>query len=180
MSLKTTSRSPILRLVYAAVCLALCLTLPFLTGQVPRIGSMLCPMHLPVLLAGFVCGPWWALAVGLVAPLLRHLLLTMPPLTAAIPMTFELAAYGLVSGLLYKKLPKKVGSIYLSLIAAMLAGRILWGVVRVIMLGVSQVPFSWAAFIAGAFTEAIPGILLQIILIPVLVMALRKAGVIRE
>ena len=95
---KTTIR----RMVWAAVCLALCMVLPFLTGQIPQIGSAISPMHIPVLLAGFICGPWWAMAVGAVSPLLRFALFGMPPIfPTGVAMCCELAAYGLVSGALY-------------------------------------------------------------------------------
>ena len=157
------------------MCLALCLLLPFLTGQIPQIGSALCPMHLPVLLAGFLCGPWWALVTGLAAPLLRHLLFSMPPLLTAIAMSFELGTYGVVSGLLYRRLPKNLAGIYISLITAMITGRIIWGIVRVAMTGMAGEAFTWAMFLAGAFTTAIPGIIIQLILIPVLVTAIRKS-----
>lgn len=179
MSSSVKQRPHLLKLIYAAVCLALCLVLPFLTGQIPQVGSMLCPMHIPVLLAGYLCGPWWALLVGVVAPLLRHLLFSMPPLLTAIAMCVELAGYGLISGLLYRTLPRKTIYIYVSLIAAMVCGRILWGIARVIMTGITGEAFPWAAFIAGAFTSAIPGIILHIILIPVLVLALKKANIIK-
>lgn len=177
--MQTKHQNPALRhMVGAAVCLALCMVLPFLTGQIPQVGSALSPMHIPVLLAGFLCGPWWALAVGAVAPLLRFLLFGMPPLfPTGVSMCFELAAYGLVSGVMYARLPKKTGSIYVSLITAMLAGRIVWGVVRALLSGVADAPFTWAAFLAGAFTNAIPGIVLHIVLVPVLVLALKRAGV---
>lgn len=170
--------SQVKKLCAAAICLALCLVLPFLTGQFPEIGSALCPMHIPVLLAGFVCGPWWSLVVGVIAPLLRFVLFGMPHIfPTGIAMAFELAAYGLISGLFYQKLPGKTGNIYVSLITAMLGGRITWGIARVILSGVSDAAFPWAAFLSGAFTTAIPGILLQIILIPMLVLALKKAKV---
>lgn len=169
--------SPILRLTYAAVCLALCMVLPFLTGQIPEIGKALCPMHIPVLLAGFLCGPWWALAVGAVAPLLRFALFGMPPpFPTGAAMCFELAAYGLVSGILCRRLPKKAVNVYLALIAAMLAGRIVWGIVMVALMGLSGSAFTWAAFVAGAFVNAVPGIIVHILLIPIIVLALRKAG----
>ena len=169
--------SPILHLTYAAACLALCMVLPFLTGQIPEIGSALCPMHIPVLLAGFLCGPWWAMAVGAVAPLLRFALFGMPPIfPTGVAMCFELAGYGLVSGLLYARLQKKTVNIYVSLVAAMLAGRVIWGVVRVALSGVAGEPFTWAAFMAGAFVNAVPGIIIHILLIPGIVIALRKAG----
>lgn len=172
-------KTPVRRLTAAAVCLALCLVLPFLTGQIPKIGSALCPMHLPVLLGGFICGPWWAAAVGAVAPLLRHALFGgMPPILTALAMTFELAAYGLISGLLYGKLAKGVKNIYISLVAAMIFGRVIWGIVTVIITGAAGGAFTWAAFASGAVIDAIPGILIQIILIPIIVVALRKAQII--
>ena len=173
-----TKTSTLLRhLVYAAVCLALCMLLPFLTGQIPQIGSALSPMHIPVLLAGFLCGPWWAMAVGFVAPMLRHVWLGMPPLITAIAMSFELAAYGLFSGLLYRLLPKKTVNIYVSLIGAMILGRIVWGIAMVVISGVTGSAFTWSAFMAGALLNAVPGIILHIVLIPILVMALKRAKV---
>ena len=164
------------KIVLAAVCLALCMVLPFLTGQIPEIGQALSPMHIPVLLCGFICGPVWAALIGAVAPLLRFALFGMPPLfPAGAAMCFELAVYGLVSGLLYGLLPKKKASIYISLLTAMLVGRIIWGAVRMIISDVSGSAFTWAAFLSGAFTSAIPGIILHIVLIPLLVIALERA-----
>ena len=167
------------KLTYAALCLALCMVLPFLTGQIPEIGSILSPMHIPVLLAGFLCGPWWALLAGAIAPILRFALFGMPPLfPTGAAMCFELAAYGLISGLLYAKLPKKNSSIYIALICAMILGRIIWGAAMLVISGVTGSAFTWAAFAAGAFLNAIPGIIVHILLIPVIVMALRKAKII--
>ena len=164
-------------LTYAAMSLALCLVLPFFTGQIPQIGAMLCPMHLPVLLAGFLCGPGWAGAVGLLAPLARHVLFHMPPLVTALGMTVELTAYGIVSGLLARRQPKTAAGTYTALVAAMVAGRILWGCAMVVITGVSGTEFGWQAFLAGAVLNAIPGIAAQLILIPVLVLALQRAKV---
>ena len=174
---RTKTTTLLRHLVYAAVCLALCMLLPFLTGQIPQIGSALSPMHIPVLLAGFLCGPWWALAVGFVTPMLRHVWMGMPPLITAIAMSFELAAYGLFSGLLYRLLPKKTVNIYVSLIGAMILGRIVWGIAMVVISGVSGSAFTWSAFMAGALLNAVPGIILHIVLIPILVMALKRAKV---
>ena len=164
------------KLVLAAVCLALCMVLPFLTGQIPEIGSMLCPMHIPVLLCGFLCGPAWAAVVGAVAPLLRFVLFGMPPLfPTGVAMCLELCVYGAVSGVLYRRLPRTKMSVYLALLAAMVCGRVAWGIVRVILSGVTGSAFTWAAFMAGAVTNAVPGIILHIVLIPVLVFALERA-----
>ena len=168
-------KKSVARLVVAAMCLALCLVLPFLTGQIREIGSMLCPMHLPVLLCGFLCGWPWGLAVGAVAPLLRSALFGMPPLfPIAVSMAAELAVYGLVTGLLSARLPKKLGWTYVSLIAAMLLGRVAWGLVRLLLAGLSGGAFTWAMFLSGALTTAIPGIIVQLIFVPVIVTAVQK------
>ena len=164
------------RLVYSALFLALALVLPFPTGQIPQIGSALSPMHIPVLLCGFVCGWPWGLAVGLIAPPLRYMLFGMPPAAVFIPMAFELAAYGAFSGILYRVLPKRTGYIYVSLIGAMILGRIVWGVAKFIQAGLQSTTFPLSAFWAGAVVTAIPGIICHIILIPILVMALKKGG----
>ena len=165
------------KLTYAALFLALALVLPFLTGQIPQIGSALSPMHIPVLLCGFLVGWPWGLAVGFIAPLLRSVIFGMPVMVpGAVAMAFELAVYGLVSGILYRLLPKKKWSIYVTLIVAMLAGRVIWGIARLIIAGLSGNSFTWALFLAGAFTNAVPGIILHIILIPVIVMVLEHAG----
>ena len=163
-------------MVTAAICLALCLILPFITGQIPQIGSALSPMHIPVLLCGFLCGPVYAAAVGFAAPLVRFMLFGMPPLfPTGAAMSFELLTYGLVAGVLYGMLPRRKSSIYVSLLCAMLAGRVVWGVVQVLFSGVTGSAFTWSAFMAGAFINAVPGIIVHIILIPVIVMAVEKA-----
>ncbi len=164
------------KLVFAALCLALCIVLPFLTGQIPQIGGMLSPMHIPVLLCGFLCGWPYALAVGLVAPLLRHLMFGMPPILTALVMTFELGAYGAFAGIFYQILPKKTSCIYVALLLAMLAGRVVYGVASFIILGVSGTAFTFQAFLSGAFLTAWPGILCHIIVIPLIVIALKKAN----
>lgn len=165
------------KLTYAALYLAIAMVLPFVTGQIPEIGSMLCPMHIPALLCGFMCGWPWGLAVGFIAPLLRSAVFGMPTLfPTAVAMAFELAVYGGVSGLLIRLLPKKKGIVYAVLPIAMIAGRAVWGAVRVILAGLSGNSFTWAMFLAGAITNAIPGIILHLILIPILVIAMEKAG----
>lgn len=177
---KDISKGKATRMVLAAACLALCLVLPFLTGQIPQMGNALCPMHLPVFLAGFICGPVWAAGVGFIAPLLRNMIFHMPPLyPTGISMSFELAAYGLVSGLLFRKLHGGTWTVYASLAGAMAAGRLVWGAVRVVMLGLSDIPFSWAVFVTEGFVNAIPGIIIQLILVPAIVIALRKARIVK-
>lgn len=166
------------KLTYAALLLAIALVLPFITGQIPEIGKSLCPMHIPVLLCGFLCGWPWGLAVGFIAPLLRSVIFGMPAMfPGAVAMAFELAVYGCVSGLLYKLLPKTKVNIYVTLIISMIAGRVVWGIVRLILAGLSGNSFTWALFLSGAVTTAIPGIILHIALIPILVMVLERTGV---
>jgi len=165
------------RLTYAALSLAIALVLPFLTGQIPEIGSMLSPMHIPVLLCGFMCGWPWGLAVGFIAPLLRSVMFGMPVMfPGAVAMAFELAVYGGMAGFLCQKLPRKNSVTYAVLLISMISGRIVWGIVRFVLSGLSGTTFSWAMFLAGAVTNAIPGIVLQLILIPILVIAMERAG----
>ena len=177
MQVLDTIRAHLRKLTYSALCLALCMVLPFLTGQIREIGNMLCPMHIPVFLAGFLCGPWYGLAVGAIAPLLRFFLFGRPLFfPSGLGMCFELAAYGLISGLLYRRMPKKTSSLYISLVSAMLVGRAVWGAVMVCIAGLSEATFSWAAFLAGAFLNAIPGIIIQLLLIPAVVLGVQRAG----
>lgn len=168
-------KNKIYRMILAAMFLALAMILPFLTGQIRQIGNALCPMHIPVLLCGFFCGPWYALAIGAIAPVLRFAFFVMPPIMpTGLAMCFELATYGAVSGLLYKLLPKKKPYVYVALVSAMLCGRVVWGVARVVLFGLGKYEFGWAAFLSGAFLNAIPGIIVQLVLIPVVVITLGK------
>jgi riboflavin transporter FmnP len=166
------------KMVLAALFLALAYVMPFLTGQIPEVGARLCPLHIPVILCGFICGPAWGAAVGFIAPVLRSVILGMPPLfPTALCMTFELAAYGAVTGVMHRILPKNKGSIYLSLLTAMVAGRGIWGAAMFVCMGATGGSFPFAAFLAGAVTNAIPGIAVQIVLIPILVMVLESPKV---
>ena len=164
-------KSKLLKLCLAGLFMALAYTLPFLTGQIPMIASMLCPMHLPVLLCGFICGWPWGLAIGLIAPIFRALTLGMPVFFPnAVCMSFELAAYGIVAGVMHRFLPKKKPFIYCSLITAMIVGRLVWGAMMYICMGICGGFFTLSAFLSGAVFKAVPGIIVQIVLIPLIVM----------
>jgi len=175
------SRNAINNLVLAAMFAAIGLLLPFLTGQIQQIGNMLLPMHVPVLLCGLICGWKYGALVGLVLPLTRFMLFGMPPLfPVGIAMTFELAAYGLIVGFLYGHSRWQcVVALYRSMIAAMLAGRVVWGAAMVLLLGFGGNGFTWQAFMAGAFLNAIPGIIVQLILIPAIMVALNRTGLVK-
>lgn len=177
------------KICISGLCLALGLVLPFITGQIKEIGNMLCPMHIPVIICGFVCGPIYGLVIGLVTPLLRSVMFIMPPLyPTAAAMAVELAVYGLVSGLLYNILTKKnknnnfgisIAYIYISLITAMLVGRVCWGLTRYIFTLIDNtMKFNYQAFIAGAFVNAWPGIIIQLVIIPLLIAVLVRCKVI--
>ena len=169
------------KLAVTAMLFAVGIVLPFLTGQIPTIGRMLLPMHIPVLLCGFLCGWQYGLAVGFITPLLRSVLFGMPPMMpTATAMAFELAVYGAVTGILYSKLPKKTFNVYVSLLGAMLAGRAVWGIVCIPLYGIGGNSFSIQMFLAGAFINALPGIILQIVLIPAIMIALKKAKVLND
>ena len=187
--MKQTTR----QLCFAALFLALGLLLPFLTGQIQQIGNKLLPMHLPVFLCGWICGWPYGLAVGLVLPLLRSVLFFMPPLyPVGIAMAAELATYGFLSGWVYDRLGRHfrcmsttkpnakqtLAALYAALLAAMVAGRIVWGLAEVLLLGLGESGFTWQMFVTGAFVNAIPGILLQLILLPALMLALMHTGLV--
>ena len=169
------SRVRLQKMIVSALFLALAYVLPFLTGQIPEVGSMLSPMHFPALLCGFLCGPLWGVAVGFIAPLFRSLTLGMPVLfPKAVAMALELATYGAVAGLFHKILPKKKGFVYVSLVLAMLLGRAVFGIAMAVCLGLNGGAYTLSAFLASAFTGAVPGIVLQLVLIPPLVMLLES------
>ena len=172
-------RSTTRNIAFAGIFLALAIVLPFLTLQLQQLGNKLLPMHLPILLCGFICGWPYGLAVGFIAPLLRSLMFGMPPLMpVAAAMAFELAAYGLVSGLLFKLFPRKNMFIYASLIISMITGRIVWGLVSMALFGIQGNSFTWSIFMTQAWVNAIPGIILQLILVPLIIMAFKRAGLI--
>ena len=169
------------RMVLAALFIAIGMILPFVTAQVPSIGRMLLPMHIPVLLSGFVVGWPYGMAIGLILPLFRSFLLGMPPLfPTALAMTFELGAYGFLTGFLYEFLPKKSVYIYTNLIVSMLGGRLVWGIVSLFLYGLNNQTFSWQLFMGGAFLNAVPGIILQILVVPVIVIALERGGYLKS
>ncbi len=164
------------KVVLSGITIALGIYLPFLTGQIPSIGNMLLPMHIPILLCGFICGWKYGLITGFITPLLRSAMFTMPPMfPAAIAMAFELAAYGALTGLLYKVLPKGGKNVFLSLILSMLGGRVVWGIATFVLFRMVGNVLTWEIFISAAFVNAIPGIILQLVLIPSIVIALQKS-----
>lgn len=169
---------PTQKLTLAALLLAMGLLLPTVTGNIPQIGNALLPMHLPVLLTGLICGWKYGLIVGAVTPLLRSLIFGAPPLfPIATAMAFELATYGLVIGLVYLSLKNKnILSVYVALVAAMIVGRVVWGLAMMSLLGMNNMPFSMQAFMAGALINAVPGIVLQLVLIPVIIEVLTRAS----
>lgn len=171
----------LMNLILAAMFLAVGIILPFFTGQIPQIGSMLLPMHLPALLCGLICGWQYGLSVGFILPLLRYALFGMPPIfPTGIAMAFELAAYGAIAGFLYNHSRWQcLLSLYRSLIIAMIGGRIVWGLVQAVIMGISGDVFTWQLFIAGAFLNAILGIVLQLVFIPAIMIALDRTGVVR-
>ena len=163
------------KLVLSAMFLAIAFVLPFFTGQIPQVGGMLCPMHIPALLCGFFCGGPYGALVGFLAPIFRSLVMGMPTMfPKAVCMAVEMATYGLVAGMLYRLLCQKKWAVYASLVTAMIVGRLLWGMAMFICMGIKGSAFGLAAFWAGAVTTALPGIVLQLVLIPILVLSLKK------
>lgn len=163
-------------LILAAMFLGLGLVLPLLTGQIPKIGNMLLPMHIPVLLCGFICGRRYGAVIGFIVPLMRSAIFGMPVMyPTAVAMAFELAAYGFIAGFLFGRARWKcVKSLYRCLFIAMIGGRLVWGVAQMLLLGIGENGFTLQMFVAGAFLNAIPGIILQLVLIPAVMLVLDK------
>ena len=169
------------KMIQASLMLALGMILPFFTAQIPSIGNKLLPMHIPVILTGLICGWPYGLIVGFVLPLFRSILFGMPPMVpVAVAMAFELATYGAVIGALFRKFPKKNFYIYISLLVSMICGRIIWGSVSMFLYGLSGSTFTWKIFIASALFNAIPGIIIQILIIPILVVTLKQRNIIEN
>ncbi len=167
---------PLKKLVFSGVFLALCIILPYFTGHIPQIGSALSPMHIPVLICGFICGAPYAALIGFIAPILGYFINGMPPLMPiGLSMAFEMATYGIASGLLHTILPKKSIYLYVSLILSMLVGRAVWGIASVILFSLQGKAFTFQLFLSGAFINAIPGIICHILIIPPLVIGIKKS-----
>ncbi len=166
----------LLKLVLSAMFLALGLVLPFLTGQIKEIGNMLLPMHIPVMLCGLVCGWQYGLVIGAVVPIMRSMIFGMPVMfPSAIGMAFELATYGFVIGYLFSHAKWKcIKSLYRCLLISMVSGRVVWGIVQCLLLGLGENGFTLTAFLSGAILKAIPGIILQLVLIPAVMLVLGK------
>ncbi len=169
-------KTNVYRLSLSGMFLALVFVLPLLTGQIPQLGEKFCPMHIPVFLCGYLCSGIWGLAVGFVGPLLRSFIVGVPaPLfPKAVSIAFELATYGFVSGTLYRLLPKKKSNLYLSLILSMVAGRLVRAAVQFICVGLNASEFDFSAFFTVVVVNAVPGIIIQLLLIPVLVSVAEK------
>ena len=187
MSIVQEKRAPILRLCYGAALLALGLILPQVVHGI-GLGIQLSPMHIPVLLAGIICGPYLGAIIGLILPLISCVFFGMPPIFMAVPMSFELAAYALIAGLIFKFLPvfikKNVHAelltrSYISLIIAMLCGRAVYGLVMIKAIGLNPAKvgqsYTWTTFWGGLFADAWLAIILQLILVPAIVYALYMA-----
>lgn len=165
------------QMVTGAFLLVLGIILPFFTMQIPEIGNMLLPMHLPVILCGFLLNWKYGLLIGFLTPMLRSLLFGMPPMfPTAFAMSFELATYGISIALLHQYQKHSIKEIYITLISSMFIGRIVWGLVMMTIMNVSQGTFSFAIFFTSAFLNAVPGILLQLFLVPILIQSLKKIG----
>lgn len=164
------------KMALSALFLSLGIVLPLFTSQIKEIGDTLLPMHIPVLLCGLLCGAQWGFAVGLILPFIRSLIFSMPPIFPnACWMSAELAAYGLVIGLMYRFVKfKGLSRVYISLITAMLTGRAVWAAAKSLLLLGSAKAFSWSAFIMGGFVDSALGIVLQLVLIPIIMVILKR------
>lgn len=162
------------KLVSCALCIAIGVLLPMAFHVIPNAGSIFLPMHIPVLICGLFCGTPYGLACGMITPFLSSMTTGMPPAMILPQMMIELAVYGLVTGLCEKHiiLKNEISKLYMSLIIAMLAGRIMNGFVNTCIL--STQGYTLSVFMMASFITCLPGIILQLIVIPVLVRILNR------
>ena len=179
--MRNAGRTSLLKLAFSGMCLSLCLLLPFLTANSRELGNVLCLMHLPVLLTGMICGWQYGIAVGAVAPLLRSALFSMPPFpTVALPMAAELATYGLMTGVLGRLLPKRTKWLYPNLILSLTAGRVVSLLIKYAMYELGKTQFSLASAAKLTFVTTLPGVALQLLIVPTLVYAIKKGSWMRD
>ncbi len=175
MSKKSNSVNTTLKLVFSALFLALSIILPTVISMgSPQLGQTFLPMHIPIMLCGIICGTPYGIVIGLISPLLKSVITGLPVITTAISMAFELATYGGMCGMLYKAFPKKIGYIYPNLLISMIVGRIVNGAVQYLIMTASDNDFLLKSFITLTTINALPGIVIQLALIPLIVLALRK------
>ena len=167
----TLNNKPGKKIILSAVFLAIGMVLPFFTGQIKEIGDTLLPMHIPVMLCSFICGARCGFLVGLILPFLRAFTVGMPPIYPnAVWMAAELAAYGFTAGFLYLNFYKKrLWWLYSSLIISMIGGRVVWGITKAVLLGLGGKMFTLQAFVIGGIIDSLPGIILQLVLVPAII-----------
>ncbi|MCU0105147.1 ECF transporter S component [Acholeplasma vituli] len=162
-------------LVLSSLMIALGVVLPYLTASNPQLGSVFLLMHIPALFAGLILGPKYGFLVGVVTPLLRSLIAGMPPLfPQALVMSFEIAGYGFFAGLIKQLLPKKDLSVLIALVAAMILGRAVYGLAAWIFYPLAGLNFTLKIFLTAAFVTGLPGITIQLVLIPLLYFGLKR------
>ena len=169
--------TPVKKLVFTAVCAALCLVLPMAFHTVPNAGTIFLPMHIPVLLCGLICGWPYGGVCGIVGPLLSSLVTGMPPAAMLPSMMVECCAYGFVTGMLMRHVHTKhaVADLYISLVSAMVVGRAVAGFAKAWIFTPGISPFAW---VTTSLVAGIPGIVIQLILMPMVVLGLTKAKLI--
>lgn len=165
-------------IVLTALFIAIGVVLPQAFHAIPNAGSIFLPMHIPVLMSGYAVGPVFGLICGVLTPLLSHLIFGMPPAPILPSMLCELACYGLMSGLLNRviKTENKLMKNYLVLIGAMICGRAFYGILNALIFKAGS--YSLSAWLSAALITALPGIIIQLILIPALITRLQKANLI--
>lgn len=169
--------TPVKKLVFTAVCAALCLVLPMAFHTIPNAGTIFLPMHIPVLLCGLICGWPYGGVCGLIGPLISSLVTGMPPAAMLPSMMVECCVYGFTTGLLMKYVHTKhaAADLYISLVSAMVAGRVLAGFAKAWIFTPGVSPFAW---VTTSLVVGIPGIAIQLVLMPMVVFALTRAKLI--
>jgi predicted membrane protein len=160
------------KIVISGLLIAIGVFLPVIFHSMSMGGQIFLPMHIPVLIGGILLGPLYGSLVGVITPILSSFFTGMPPVFPMLPiMVFELGTYGLTAGYISKLYPKKV---FVPLLAAMFDGRISAGLVVFVLSRFFGVSIKPLFFLKGAIVTGLPGIIIQLIIIPPIVIALKK------
>ena len=173
------TKNAVKNMTLTAVCIALCVVLPIAFHSIPDAGSVFLPMHIPVLICGMICGWPYGLLCGLMGPLLSSAITGMPPVAMLPAMMVECGTYGAVSGLVLKviRTGKTYGDLYIALVVAMIAGRVISGIAKALIFSPGLAMSAW---VASSFVTALPGIVIQLVFLPGVVAMLMKAKVIPQ
>ena len=153
------------KLTRSGLLIALGIIIPYFFHIFGISGRIFLPMHFPPLLGGFLVGPLYGAIIGAVLPVLNSMISGIPQMPTMAFMVVELAVFGLVAGMLYRKF-----NLFISLIISMLVGRIIYFILFALFIEFTN-PL---VYIFSGIASSLPGVIGQLLLIPAIVTVLES------